>query len=477
MPESRLDAVIVGAGPNGLAAAITLARAGKRVRVIEARSTVGGAMRSAALTLPGFVHDTCSAVFPLAQASPFFRDLTLAEHGLHWIQPTYPLAHPFDNGGVALVQRSVHATASALGDDARAWHGLFGPLANDAERIARSVLGPLRWPRHPLALGRFGLLGLRSSLSLLEATFAGREARALFAGLAAHANLPLEQRGSAAFGLFLGLLAHSVGWPLPRGGAQSVAEALASCLRAHDGEIITNHQVESLTDLPAARVVLLDVPPRTLLALAVERFPSTYREQLARFRHGPGVFKLDLALDGPVPWRNAQCAHAGTVHLGGDWEDIVIAEGEVWEDRHPQRPFVLLVQPSCFDATRAPQGHHAIWAYCHVPHGSTFDMSQRIEAQIERFAPGFAARVLARSARDTSALQRDNPNLVGGDINGGVMDLAQLFARPAGWRRPYATPDPDIFLCSASTPPGGGVHGMCGLFAARAALRRLRKRT
>jgi phytoene dehydrogenase-like protein len=467
--------VIVGAGPNGLAAAITLARAGRSVRVIEARDTVGGAMRSAALTLPGFVHDTCSAVYPLALASPFFRGVALAEHGLHWIQPTYPLAHPFEDGGVALLQRSVHATASGLGDDARAWHGLFGPLANDADKLVRCVLGPLRWPRHPLALARFGLPALRSSLSLLEGAFGGREARALFAGLAAHANLPLEQSGSAAFGLFLGLLAHRVGWPLPRGGAQQVAEALAGCLRAHGGEIDTNHNVESLATLPAARVLLLDVPPRALLALAGERFPSAYRERLGRFRHGPGVFKLDLALDGPVPWSNEHCAQAGTVHVGGTYEEIAIAEGEVWEDKHPQRPFVLLAQPSRFDPARAPEGQHVVWAYCHVPHGSTFDMSERIEAQIERFAPGLRGRIRARSARDTVALQRDNPNLVGGDINGGVMDLSQLFARPAGWRRPYATPDPDIFLCSASTPPGGGVHGMCGLFAARAALHRLRK--
>ncbi len=476
VPDTPLDAVVVGAGPNGLAAAITLGRAGKRVRVVEARDNVGGAVHSAPLTLPGFTHDTCSAVYPLALVSPFLARFDWKAHGVEWIQPTYPLAHPFEDGSVALLHRSVHATAAALEDDARAWHRLFSSLTDDADKLARVLLGPLRLPRHPVAAMRFGWHAVRSTLALVESAFGGAHARALFAGLAAHANLPLTRRGSAAFGLFLGLLAHRVGWPLPRGGAQRVAEALADCVRAYGGEIVLGEEVRALDALPPSRVVLLDVAPGALATLAGARFPAAYHERLARFRHGPGVFKIDWALDGPIPWRNPQCAQAGTVHVGDTYEEIVISEDEVWEGKPPQRPFVLLAQPSAFDPTRAPDGKHAVWAYCHVPHGSTFDMTERIESQIERMAPGFSARILARSTRDTAALQADNPNLVGGDINGGVMDLGQLFARPAGWRRPYATPDPDLFLCSASTPPGGGVHGMCGVFAARAALRRLRRR-
>lgn len=477
MPASTdLDAIVVGSGPNGLAAALTLARAGHRVRVLEAASGLGGSVRSAPLTLPGFTHDVCAAVFPLALASPFFRDVGTRKHGLEWIQPTYPLAHPFEDGSVALLHRSVHTTAAELDEDAAAWHRVFAALATDADRLARCLLGPARLPRHPVTLARFAVHAWRTTIGLVENVFVDRDARALFAGLAAHSNLPLERRGSAAFGLFLGALAHAFGWPFARGGAQRVSDALASCLRAYDGEIETDQRVESLDALPAARVVLCDVSPRALTALAGARFPAEYRERLARFRYGPGVFKLDLALDGPIPWRNAQCALAGTVHVGGTYEDIAISEAEVWDGKHPQRPFVLLAQPSSFDASRAPDGKHVAWAYCHVPPGSSVDMSEAIEAQIERFAPGFRARILARSRRDTAALEAENANLVGGDISGGVMDLAQIYARPAGWRHPYSTPDPDLFLCSASTPPGAGVHGMCGVFAARAAMRRLRRR-
>jgi phytoene dehydrogenase-like protein len=469
------EVIVVGAGPNGLAAAIALARAGLSVRVIEAADAVGGGARSAELTLPGFVHDVCSAIHPLALASPFFRTLPLAEHGLEWIDPPAALAHPFDDGTAALLERSPEAAAPTLGEDGDRWRRLFAPLARDAEPLLDDVLAPVHLPSHPLALARFGARAAPPATMLARLSFRGAKARGLFAGLAAHSMLPLERPPSAAFGLMLGLLGHSVGWPFPRGGSQRLSDALASYLRSLGGEIETGHRVESLAELGNPRAVLLDVTPRALLALAGDRLPPRYRRRLERYRYGPGVFKLDWALDGPIPWRAEECAHAATVHLGSTLEEIAASEAAPGRGEIAERPYVLLAQQSLFDATRAPAGQHTAWAYCHVPNGSTVDMTARIEQQVERFAPGFRERILARSALGPAALERRNANYVGGDINGGAATLSQLLTRPVARVSPYTTPLPGVFLCSSSTPPGGGVHGMCGYHAARAALRFLER--
>ncbi|HEV8675703.1 MAG TPA: NAD(P)/FAD-dependent oxidoreductase [Methylomirabilota bacterium] len=473
--EPSYDAVVVGAGPNGLAAAITVAAAGRSVLLLERADTVGGGTRSAALTLPGFVHDVCSAIHPLAVASPFFRTLPLAADGLAWIEPPVALAHPFDDEPPALLVRSVEATAATLGVDAGAYRRLMGPLVRTWPRLAGDVLRPLLGvPRHPLALARFGLRALRSARGLAERLFTGARARALLAGLAAHSMLPLETPGGAGVALVLGALGHAVGWPFPRGGAQRIADALAAHLRSLGGEIRTGVEVETLAALPASRLVLCDVTPRQLLALAGPRLPDRYRRRLAAYRYGPGVFKLDLALDGPIPWRDTACSEAGTVHVGGTLGEIADAERAVAGGAHPARPFVLLAQPTRFDPSRAPAGRHTVWAYCHVPSGSDADLTDAIERQVERFAPGFRDRILARCAHTARDVERENPNYVGGDINGGVQDLWQTLARPMLRPTPYATPTPGLYLCSSATPPGGGVHGMCGHLAARAALAALR---
>jgi phytoene dehydrogenase-like protein len=461
------DAVVVGAGPNGLAAAITLARAGRSVLVREANETVGGGARSAELTLPGFVHDVCSAVHPLAAGSPFFRTLPLAEHGLEWVFPDAPLAHPFDDGTAVVLERSVAATASTLGADAGAYVKLMGRIAADWPLLETALLGPPGWPRHPLALARFGLRALRPARRLAEGWFEGVRARALFAGLAAHSFLPLEKVPSAAFGLVLGVTGHALGWPFPRGGAQRIADALVSYFRSLGGEIETGARVNSFDELPAARAVLCDVTPRQLVRLAGHRLPTGYRRKLERYRYGPAAYKIDWALDGPVPWRAMECARAGTVHLGGTLEEVAASERAAWSGEQAEKPFVLVAQPSLFDPTRAPAGKHTLWAYCHVPNGSGIHMAERIESQIERFAPGFRDRVLARHVMPPAELERRNANLVGGDINGGAQTLRQLFARPT--LRLYSTPVKGLYLCSSSTPPGGGVHGMCGHMAARRA--------
>jgi phytoene dehydrogenase-like protein len=472
----RYDAVVIGAGPNGLAAAITLARAGRSVLVIEAKETVGGGSRSAELTLPGYVHDVCSAIHPLGVGSPFFRALPLEKHGLEWIHPQVPLAHPLDDGEAAVLHRSVEATGETLGRDADAYRKLMLPLAHDCETILDAILGPLR-PlrilRHPFALARFGLGAIQPARAFAERRFQGREARALFAGMAAHSMLALEQPPSAASGLMLGLLGHAIGWPVARGGSQKIADAMSSYLRSLGGEIITGSPVASLDELPQARAILFNVTPRQLLRIAGDRLPEGYKRQLKRYRYGPGVFKMDLALDGPIPWKALECLGAGTVHVGGTLREIAAAERDVTRGRHPERPFVLVAQQSLFDTTRAPHGKHTVWAYCHVPNGSRVDMAERIEAQIERFAPGFRDRILARSVMSPAQMEQYNPNYIGGDINGGVQDLLQLFTRPAPRLSPYTTPARDIYICSSSTPPGGGVHGMCGYFAALAALRRM----
>lgn len=474
MPERReglmglsYDAVVVGSGPNGLAAAITLAQSGRTVIVLEAEETIGGGTRSAALTQPGYVHDLCATAFPLGVGSPFFSRLPLADHGLNWVHAPTPLAHPLDDGTAILLERSIDETARGLGGDADAYRRLFEPLVSDAGILATDLLAPLiSLPSHPLRTARFGALALLPAATLARSVFVSPRARALFAGLAAHSMQSLEQPLSAAFGLVLGTFGHAAGWPFVRGGSQHLADALASHFRALGGEILTGLRVRSLDDLPASGATLFDVTPRQLLVIAGRRFPHGFRRQLARFRYGPGVFKVDWALDGPVPWTAPECRGAGVVHLGGAFEEIVDAEQHVALGRHPEQPFVLLAQPSLFDRSRAPDGKDAAWAYCHVPNGSVVDMTGRIEAQIERFAPGFGRRVIARHVMGPSELERHNANCVGGDIGGGALDWRQFIGRPTWRRSPYTTPASDLFLCSASTPPGGGVHGMCGYHAA-----------
>jgi phytoene dehydrogenase-like protein len=470
------EAFVVGSGPNGLAAAIALAQAGRRVMVLEGEDTLGGGCRSAELTLPGFVHDTCSTVHALALASPFLSALPLAEHGFELAHPAAPLAHPLDDGSAVMLERSVEATARGLGPDESAYRRLFGPLVRDARRLFGDLLAPLRPPRHPLLLSRFGLSGIRSAAGLARARFEGERARALLAGCCAHSILSLHAPISAAFGLVMAVSAHAVGWPVTRGGSQRLADALADHLRALGGVVETGRRVESLDELPrGGEPLLLDLTPRELLRVAGHRLPDGYRRRLGGYRYGPGVFKLDWALDGPIPWAAPEAARAGTVHLAGTLEEIVVSEEAASRGEHAERPFVLLVQPTGFDPSRAPAGKHTAWAYCHVPNGSTRDMTSAIEAQVERFAPGFAGMIAARSAMDSAEVERRNPNYVGGDIIGGVQDLRQLYTRPVARAVPYTTPLPDVFICSSSTPPGGGVHGMCGYWAARAALRNQRR--
>jgi phytoene dehydrogenase-like protein len=467
----RYDGVVVGSGPNGLAAAITLAREGRSVLLIEAAETIGGGTRTAALTLPGFLHDVCSAVHPFAAASPFLKTLRLADHGLELIHPHIPLAHPLDDGTTAILERSIEATGRSLGADADAYHRLMAPFVDSADALFADLIGPLKVPRHPVLAARFGLRAIQPATRLATHWFTGEPAKALIAGLAAHSILPLEYWATSAVGLVLGLAGHAVGWPVVRGGSHRLTEAMASYFRSLGGEIITGWRVESLDELPASRAVLLDLTPRQVIRIAGHRLPPGYVRRLGRFRYGAGVFKLDWALSGPIPWTAPDCARAGTVHLGGTLAEIAASESATGRGEHPPRPFVLLSQPSLFDPTRCPPGHHTAWAYCHVPNGSTVDMSARIEDQVERFAPGFRDLILARHAMAPSDFETYNANYIGGDINGGAQDLRQLFTRPVTRLVPYSTPLRGLYICSSSTPPGGGVHGLCGYYAALAALR------
>ena len=464
------DAIVVGAGPNGLAAAITLAREGRRVLVREAAPTIGGGSRTAELTLPGFQHDICAAIHPLGVASPFFQTVPLEKYGLEWVYPEAALAHPFDDGTAALLTRSVEETARTLAMDVTAYQRVMGPLTRGWDQVVNTILGPLRFPRHPLAAARFGLSALQPAEWFAKRAFEGPRARGIFAGMAAHAIMPLDWPATASFGLVLAMLGHIIGWPMARGGSQSIVNAMAAHLRDLGGEIVTDAVVTAIDELPPARAVIFDVTPRQLLAIAGDRLPAKYRAQLTRYRYGPGVHKVDWALDGPVPWRADVCRLAGTVHVGGTMTEIAGAMREVWAGRHPERPFLLTAQQSLFDPTRAPAGRHTFWAYCHVPNGSTVDMTERMERQIERFAPGFRDRILARHVMTAADINAYNANYIGGDINGGVQDLMQLFTRPAPRLVPYKTPTRGIYLCSSSTPPGGGVHGMGGYWAARVAL-------
>jgi phytoene dehydrogenase-like protein len=471
--RDAFDVVVVGAGPNGLAAAITCARAGLGVLLLEGRPTVGGGARSAELTLPGFVHDVCSAIHPLALASPFLQALPLAEHGLSWSFPDCELAHPLDGGRAAVVDRRIDVTAATLDGDGDAYARLLAPLVRDAAALYEDALAPLGLPKHPLVLARFGLQAMRSTSALARGHFEQAAARALFAGCGAHSFLPLGAPFTGAFSLILAVAAHAVGWPCARGGSQRIADALAGYFASLGGVTRTGRTVASMSDLPPARAYLFDVFPHALARIAGERLPAGYRAALLRYRHAWGVFKLDWALHAPIPWSAPGARGAGTVHVGGTLEEIEASEAAVARGEHPERPFVLVAQQSLADSSRAPVGSHTGWAYCHVPFGSTLDRTTAIEAQIERFAPGFRDCILARHAMSSADYEAYNPNNVGGDIAGGANDAVQLFARPVARRVPYATPAPDVFLCSSATPPGGGVHGMCGYFAARVALRRV----
>jgi phytoene dehydrogenase-like protein len=457
--QSPKEAVVIGSGPNGLAAAILLARAGVRVRVCEAAPGPGGGARSAELTLPGFVHDVCSAVYPLAICSPCFEEFPLAAYGLEWIHSDAPLAHPLDDGTAVVMEQSVEATARRLGPDGEAWRELFEPIVRDWPSLRHDILGPIGIPRHPLSLVQFGLAALASAKNLAERRFREPQTRALFAGIAAHSILPLEEPASAAIALVLGTAGMTSGWPIPKGGAQWITNALAGYLADLGGEICTGRAVERL---PEAPLVMCDIGPYQLRQLAGDRFPRSFQRALERYRYGPGVFKMDWALDAPIPWRAKECSRAATVHLGGTLEEI--AE---WERSYRGHPFILLVQSSLFDHSRAPAGNHTAWAYCHVPRNSRQDMTEAIESQVERFAPGFRRHIIGRHVLPPAALERHNPNLVGGDVGGGRNNFLQILRRPT-WRR-YSTPIAGVYLCSASTPPGGGVHGMCAYHAVKSA--------
>lgn len=468
---SEYDAVVVGSGPNGLAAAVAVAQSGGKVLLIEGAETLGGGTRSAELTLPGFVHDVCSAIHPLTAVSPFFKTLPLADYGLEWVAPPAELAHVLDDGDAVLVRRSVEATAAGLGGDSDAYRALFGWLIPRAADLFDDLLGPLPLPpKHPLLLARFGLRALLPAALLAKIAFRTERARALFGGLACHSIMPLDMPATGAFGMMLGVTAHAAGWVYPRGGAQKIADALAAYLRSLGGEIVTGQWVNSLDDLPPARAVYLDLAPRGFLRIAGDRVPPRYRRQLEGYRYGPGVFKLDFALSAPIPWTNPDVAQAATVHIGGTLDELRASEAAAWRGQHAERPFVLLAQHTLFDPTRAPAGRHTVWAYCHVPNGSDVDMTAQIETQIERFAPGFRDLILAKTSRTAQAYDAYNPNFVGGDINAGVQDLRQLFTRPTLRPNPYSTPLKGVYLCSSATPPGGGVHGMAGYHAVRSSV-------
>jgi phytoene dehydrogenase-like protein len=464
------DAIVVGSGPNGLAAAIAMQQAGLSVLQIEGKDTIGGGLRSAELTLPGFIHDICSAIHPLAIGSPFFNTLPLAQFGLEYIQPILPVAHPFDNGGASVLKRSLTGTAELLGIDRQNYLGLIAPVVKNWPLIAADVLGPLHYPKHPLALAEFGLQGIKPATTLVK-YFKSAEAKALFGGMAAHAIQPLSNMATAAIGLVLMTAGHLYGWPIPKGGSQSIADALAGYFTSIGGKIETGFYVKSLHQLPSANAVMFDVTPKQLLQIAGHKFSPLYKWQLKRYRYGMGVYKIDWALDGEVPFTAAECRQAGTVHIGGSFDEIAASEKEIWSGKHSEKPFVLLAQQSVFDSTRAPDGKHAVWGYCHVPNGSKQNMTSIIEQQVERFAPGFGDRILARHTMDTEQMEEYNANYIGGDINGGVIDIGQLFTRPVLRRSPYRTSAKGLYICSSSTPPGGGVHGMCGYWSARRALK------
>ena len=470
MARTDYDAIVIGSGPNGLAAAVTMQQKGLRVLLVEGKETIGGGLRTAEITLPGYRHDICSAIHPLAVSSPFFRQLPLEKYGLKFVQPPVCAAHPFDDGTVAALFRSVDETADRLGVDRQAYHSALSWLAKEWPEISADVLGPLTFPRNPFALARFGIQALRPA-SGFSKRFRSEQARGLWAGMAAHSMLPLSDLTTSAIGLVLMAAGHNYGWPIPVGGSQSIANALAAYFTESGGTIRTGCMIKNLDQLPSSKVILFDCTPKQLLDIAGDRFTSFYRRQLSRFRYGMGVFKVDWALSGPVPFRSEECRQAGTVHLGGTIKEIMHSESEIAAGRHPEKPFVLLAQQSVFDPYRVPHGKQAVWAYCHVPNGSEKDMTSVIEHQVERFAPGFRDLILARNTMNTTEMNQYNPNYIGGDINGGRLDIGQLYSRPALRISPYRTSAKGIYICSSSTPPGGGVHGMCGYHAAQVALK------
>ena len=464
----RTDAIVVGSGPNGLVAAIRMAQAGWSVLLVERADVPGGGVRSAELTLPGYIHDVCSSVYALAVCSPFLRTLPLSDHGLEWAHPQVPLAHPFADGSAFVLHVSLEETVTTLGPDGGNYHRLMTDFVARWQDVLEDVLAPPHLPKHPFLFARFGKQAIRSAQALAHSWFRTERARALFAGLAAHSILPLENLTTAGFGLMLALLAHAGGWPFARGGAQQVTNALLSIFGSLGGQLVTGCSVESLDQLPPARAILLDITPRQLLNIAGDLLPQSYQQKLSRYRYGMGAFKMDWALHEPIPWRARECSQAGTIHLGESFDEISQSERHAWKGQPSDRPFVLLTQPSLFDPTRAPAGKHTAWAYCHVPNGYRGDMSAAIEAQIERFAPGFHDCIAARSVMAPADLEKRNPNLVGGDINGGAMTVGQVFFRPTATL--YRTPIKNLYLCSSATPPGGGAHGMCGYFAAETVL-------
>jgi len=467
--KKDFDAIVVGSGPNGLAAAILLQQQGLSVLLIEGKKTIGGGLRTEELTLPGFKHDVCSAIHPLAAASPFFSKLPLHEHGLEFINPTLPAVHPFDDGTAAVLDHSLEATAKQLGVDENAYRNLIEAIANKFETLTNDFLGPLKIPKHPIDLAAFGLKALPSA-KFISKKFNTEKAKGLWAGMAAHSIIPLEKISTSAIGLVLMAAAHHRGWPLPKGGSQQIANALASYFVSIGGKIEINQYINSLQQLPSAHAVLFDVTPKQLLEIAGHKFSYIYTKQLQRYRYGLGVFKIDWALSEPVPWKSNEARKAGTVHLGNTFDEIAYTENLTWQGVHPEKPFVLTAQQSLFDE-RAPKGKHTLWAYCHVPNGSTVNMTNAIENQIERFAPGFKDIIIHRHTMNTQQMNEHNPNYIGGDINGGVIDIGQLFTRPALRWSPYRTSAKGIYICSSSTPPGGGVHGMCGYHSAKRALK------
>lgn len=470
--QKRYDAVVVGAGPNGYAAAIALARAGLSVLILEANETAGGGARTEPLTLEGFRHDVCSAIHPMSLVSPFLRELPLEQHGLEWAWSPAAIAHPFDDGSAAKLIESFDETVEGLGEDGPAYRRLMAPFVRHSRDLFDEILRPIRLlPQHPITMARFGLAGLRSAASIVK-RFRSAKTRALFGGCAAHAFLPLEELGSASFGMVLALAAHAVGWPAAKGGSIEIIRAMDAYFRSLGGEVLTGRRVASMRDVPESRAVVFDVTPRQLADIAGDELPDRYTKRLRAFRYGPGVFKVDWALDGPIPWTAEACHRAATVHVAGMFEEIAAHERGTWKGVAGGKPFVLVAQQSMFDSTRAPAGKHTGWAYCHVPHGSTEDMTGAIERQIERFAPGFSKLILARHTMNSAQYERHDANFIGGDIAGGANHLTQFLTRPFPTRQPYATPNERIYLCSSSTPPGGGVHGMCGYWAAQSALRR-----
>ncbi len=477
MVQKSYDAIVIGAGPNGLSAAIHLARQGLSVCIFETSSQIGGGARSEQLTLPNFIHDVCSAVHPMGFISPFFKTLPLQEYGLEWIEPPLALAHPFDNEPAAFLSKSIQQTAENLGQDKQAYLDLINPFVNRGETLLAEILKPIRISRHPFLMARFGFAAMRSASDFANSKFKTDRAKALFCGCSAHAVVSLNKIATASFGISLVIVAHLVGWPIVKGGSQKIIDCLEKYFRSLGGEIEAGTKVESLNSLPASKVILMALTPRQVATIAADQLPQKFRDRLLKFRYGPGIFKIDWALDGPSPWKDPACSQSATLHLGSTFDEILQSESNAWNGKISAKPFVILAQPSLFDSTRAPAGKHTGWAYCHVPHGSDVDRTETIENQVERFAPGFKNLILARHTFNSTQLHQHNENIIGGDIGGGANDFMQIIARPVLKWDPYSTPNPRIFICSSSTPPGGGVHGMCGYNAANSVLAKVFKKS